>query len=302
MTKFKLLTVFIALVSFVQIAITQTEQLDGKETKILACLSRHFRPAHTAVWSDVKKDFEIVRCTKPSERLCDVSAGIGPKNYAGAFCLIDAGFDFNADDGALFMKAAIQDADLLKLLFRGSNPFNPDLRDGIGRTLLVRMSQLSPPGLIRRNREFSWDAVYYSSEFLLQKGADPNATSPDGLTSLMLQASFGMDKFVELLLRYKADPNIQSKEGKTALMMASDEPGKIKMLLDANANVYLKDINGWTALDHAVKACQINKVRLILAEDPGILQAVDADGKARRTYLAVRRSTNCPEINGLLSF
>jgi uncharacterized protein len=56
-------------------------------------------------------------------------------------------------------------------------------------------------------------------EFLLQKGANPNAQDADGVTCLNLaKSSSGLTEFSDLLLQYKADPTLKDKHGKLYLM------------------------------------------------------------------------------------
>lgn len=56
-------------------------------------------------------------------------------------------------------------------------------------------------------------------EFLLQKGANPNAQDADGVTCLNLaKSSSGLTEFSDLLLHYKADPTLKDKHGKLYLM------------------------------------------------------------------------------------
>ncbi len=56
-------------------------------------------------------------------------------------------------------------------------------------------------------------------EFLLQKGANPNAQDVDGVTCLNLaKSSSGLTEFSDLLLQYKADPTLKDKHGKLYLM------------------------------------------------------------------------------------
>lgn len=52
---------------------------------------------------------------------------------------------------------------------------------------------------------------------LLDAGADPNRPSPMGLTPLMFAASYGETPIVQLLLRRGANPGVRDLDGDTAL-------------------------------------------------------------------------------------
>jgi ankyrin repeat protein len=77
-----------------------------------------------------------------------------------------------------------------------------------------------------------------------------------GRTALMYAASGPFAPTVELLIARGADPNARdSGEGFTALMTAAAEgqAGVVKALLSHGADAAIKDKDGDTALDFAVK-------------------------------------------------
>lgn len=59
---------------------------------------------------------------------------------------------------------------------------------------------------------------------LLELGADPNASSQDGITPLMCAAEMGELECVELLCNAGADPTRTSLEGQTAMDLARQYP------------------------------------------------------------------------------
>ncbi len=60
------------------------------------------------------------------------------------------------------------------------------------------------------------------AEYLLQHGADPNATSPDGITPLHGAVMFNQPKMAQWLLDHGANPN-PIYDGKTPLVMALEK-------------------------------------------------------------------------------
>ena len=91
-------------------------------------------------------------------------------------------------------------------------------------------------------------------EKLLSAGGNPNTqTGQDGSTALMIAASEGYDKGVQVLLNASADVNIQSSDGDTALHYAAYKGnlGISKMLLASGARASLTNSNGDTPLDYA---------------------------------------------------
>ena len=90
-------------------------------------------------------------------------------------------------------------------------------------------------------------------EKLLSAGGNPNTqTGPYGNTALMLAASNGYDKGVQVLLNASADVNIQNSDGNTALHFTASKGhlGICKMLLASGARASLNS-DGNTPLDIA---------------------------------------------------
>lgn len=85
--------------------------------------------------------------------------------------------------------------------------------------------------------------------------AKVNDSLPEnGWTPLMLASRYaGNPKTIRLLLDAGADVNAQSKEGLTSLMTGTVNPNTeiIEILLDAGADPTITDSNGWTALTYA---------------------------------------------------
>lgn len=98
---------------------------------------------------------------------------------------------------------------------------------------------------------------------LIENGANVDARDRMMNTPLIRAASLGNAKMVELFLEHGADINAQNADGQTALIAAADYnrhlgnldvdsyEATIKLLLDAGADVQVRDNTGRTAYDYA---------------------------------------------------
>lgn len=132
---------------------------------------------------------------------------------------------------------------------------------------------------------------------LINKGTNINATDQEGVTALMRAAANNRKYIVELLLKNQAKPNLADKQGKTALIYAAtngyidivalllengadiNQNGStgtalnnaakwgyidiVKLLLEKGAIIHLKDNQGNTALDNALKNDRIEIVKML---------------------------------------
>ena len=124
-----------------------------------------------------------------------------------------------------------------------------------------------------------------TAEILLSAGADANVVDNTGVSPLYLACEKGKTEFVKLLLSRGANPNMETVD-KYPIHAASrgHHCDTVKLLLEYNADVTVRDKNGKTALRHAVESeprssgCEntsnkhLSVVQLLLAQgaDPNI--------------------------------
>src|SRR5688572_26154698 len=103
-------------------------------------------------------------------------------------------------------------------------------------------------------------------KLLLERGANPNATSSTGATALMWAVT-DLEK-VRLLVERGANVNARSTNlGRTALLIAAGYPGSVPVLsylLDKGADLRAKDRNGEHAFGFAVGSADIEVVRFLV--------------------------------------
>jgi ankyrin repeat protein len=108
----------------------------------------------------------------------------------------------------------------------------------------------------------------------------------------MLAASGGYEDVVKLLINARANVNYQSTNGFTALMFApaygKRNIGVVTLLIDAGADVMMKDEWGDTARSHAIK----NKCWEVAA----ILSEVDQKQKASPEQESAFSRYNAPGV------
>ena len=155
----------------------------------------------------------------------------------------------------------------------------------------VELSALDKNGIIFLNTVVL--AVSFGSrryvklvEFLLDKGANPNAPDNDGKTALHIAAAEGCpQKFVEFLLEKGANPNARDNDGKTALHIAviNNHFEIVASLLEKGAALNICDNDGKTALHRAVIKNHFKIVASLLEKgaEPNIC---DTDGKTACEY------------------
>lgn len=81
----------------------------------------------------------------------------------------------------------------------------------------------------------------------------------------MRAARIGSPASVRILLDAKANLEIKNMLGQTAVIMAASQGPleKVKMLSDAGADLSTKDVRGWTVLDHARARTDANRTQVM---------------------------------------
>lgn len=105
---------------------------------------------------------------------------------------------------------------------------------------------------------------------LVERGADINEVSAQGLSPIMAAVVRGNIGSVRVLIQAGALMDLQDNKGMTALMFAveNDRRDLVEMLLAANVNVLLRTFDGQTAEDIAIEAGHDEIVRIIRQARP----------------------------------
>ena len=113
------------------------------------------------------------------------------------------------------------------------------------------------------------DATY--ANYLLSKGADPNARDGKGNTPLILAVNAGAVELLPILTRARANPNLGNSSGETPLIRAVQrrDLGMVRELLAAGADPDQADvIAGKSARDYATEDTRSGAIAKLIADTP----------------------------------
>jgi ankyrin repeat protein len=121
-------------------------------------------------------------------------------------------------------------------------------REAVQASLKEKNLKTNPAGALMALMRAALIGETSSVASLLEKGADANASDPDGRTPLIEAAFAGHADTVEALIRGGADVNARDKDGWTALMEAASKghTETVRVLLASGADLYSKNRFGWT--------------------------------------------------------
>ena len=113
------------------------------------------------------------------------------------------------------------------------------------------------------------DVAY--TNFLLARGADPNARDAKGNTPLLVAVTSGNEQLIAPLIDGKANPNLGNSSGETPLIIAVHrrDSGMVRDLLAAGGDPDQADvIAGRSARDYATLDTRATAIARIIADTP----------------------------------
>lgn len=179
--------------------------------------------------------------------------------------LIGSGADVNAQNEygrtALIEAASVGNVDVVRRLIDAGAGLQP--ADGYGRTALTMAACMNPnlalpPGPNERRRALV--------QLLLKAGAEPDASSQETQSALLVAAGQGDGPVVADLLEAGASPDRTDESGETALMHAarSGVTDVVELLIGSGLDVNAIDANEMTPLMHAAQHGRAAAIRALM--------------------------------------
>lgn len=219
--------------------------------------------------------------------ITDLLASVTMGSYENAKFLIEQGADVNIKTayGAtpLFIAIVQKDPKMVSLLLdKGADP---EAKVADKELLFYAIASKQPEILMMLVNKI--DSI--DSNSLAIK------PSEEGITLLHVAAIFGFNKLLKTLITHSiAEIDSQTKAGNTALMEASQRCNHkgIKLLIEAGADIYLKNENGHNSVDFAFPKCSQEVQQLFV--DVGV------DAAAYQSSNVVHQSSEVHSPNDLV--
>ena len=193
----------------------------------------HAAPTFAQKAADLMKMIEIER---PAEVRAQLRRGVSPDSMD------------ERGDSALVVASRSGQLEVAQILVDGGAKVN--LRNKWGDTALMVAALNGRDQIVRYLRgkggdvnNVGWTALHYAAvnghadvaKYLLDQGANPLASSPNGVTPLMMAARENKTEVVKVLLEYGADITQKNDKGETAYDWAVREEHKLAIDLLKNA-------------------------------------------------------------------
>lgn len=164
----------------------------------------------------------------------DFFKAVSLDDAGGVRTLLQQGFDPNARDekGQVPLYLSLRDGSFkVAALLLQVPQLQLDLANGVGETPLMMAALRGHTDWVKRLVEKGarinqpgWTPLHYAATgpepasvaWLLERGAEANARSPNGSTPLMMAARYGSEESVALLLAKGADPKLRNERNLTA--------------------------------------------------------------------------------------
>lgn len=153
--------------------------------------------------------------------------------------------------------------EIVELLRKAASALDVFEAAALGDVAQLRSLVVSDPGVVKAQSSDGFTplhlACFFSqpeaAEFLIQKGANPNAVSPAQIAIIHSAAASRCAAMVRLVLQAGANPNLQQQGGYTALHEAAmhNSVERARALLDAGADRSIRSEDGLTAAEMAAQ-------------------------------------------------